>query len=151
MQRKTNEIRIPAIPVTWIVFGFFLPLEGILLWAYHNSPDNWKETIVFGATIVGGAFALYSHMKHIDESRSKAAQKLIERWNNPSSEFELMKDTLRNVNAGKLDVKSVMLTRAANGAIVLPTDMAVRNRVVGLLVSVRKLRCSCGQTTPIMN
>jgi hypothetical protein len=133
MQRKTNEIRIPAIPVTWIVFGLFLPLEGILLWAYHNAPNNWKETIVFGATIVGGAFALYSHMKHIDESRSKAAHKLIERWNNPSSKFELMKDTLRNVNAGKLDVRSLMLTRAANGAIVLPADMAMRNRVVGLL------------------
>jgi len=133
MPRKTNEIRIPAIPVIWIVFGLFLPLEGVLLWAYHNAPDNWKETIIFGATIIGGAFALYSHMKHIDETRSKAAQKLIERWNNPSAEFELMKDTLRKVNAGTLDVTSVMLTRAANGAIVLPADMPARNRVVGLL------------------
>jgi hypothetical protein len=133
MQRKTSEIRIPAIPVIWIVFGLFLPLEGVLLWAYHTAPNNWKETIIFGATIVGGAFALYSHMKHIDETRSRAAQKLIERWNNPSAEFELMKDTLRNVRAGTLNVTTVMLTRAANGAIVLPQDMAARNRVVGLL------------------
>lgn len=44
-----------------------------------------------------------------------------------------MKDTLRSVYAGTLDPKSVMLTRTASGAIVLPTDIATRNRVVGLL------------------
>lgn len=133
MALKTPEIRIPAVSVIWVVFCFFLPIEGALLWAYHNAPKNWQETIIFGATIVGGAFALYGHMKHIEDNRSQAAQRLIERWNNPSAEFELMKDTRRNAYAGTLDPKTVMQTRLPTGAIVLPTDMATRNRVVGLL------------------
>jgi hypothetical protein len=128
-----KTIRIPAIPVIWIVMGLFLPIEGVLLWAYHTASREWKDTIVFGATVVGGAFALYGHMKHIEGRRDQYAQKLIERWNDPSPEFELMKDTLRNVYAGTLNLASVMRTRTAAGQIVLPNDMVTRNRVVGLL------------------
>lgn len=127
-----KKIQLPAIPVIWIVLGSFLPIEAILLGLYISRPA-WREPIVFGATIVGGAFALYSHMKHIDETRARYAQRLMERWNNPSPEFELWKDTLRNVYAGKLDPAKFARTRLANGEIVLPADLETRNRIVGLL------------------
>jgi hypothetical protein len=64
-----KTIRIPAIPVIWIVMGLFLPIEGVLLWACHTASQEWKDTIVFGATVVGGAFALYGHMKHYATGR----------------------------------------------------------------------------------
>jgi hypothetical protein len=39
-----KTIRIPAIPVIWIVI---LPIEGVLLWAYHTASKEWKDTIIF--------------------------------------------------------------------------------------------------------
>lgn len=131
MARKI-DVKLPAIPVIWVVLGFFLPIEGFLLWQFRVHPE-WRETIVFGATIVGGAFVLFSHMKHIEENREKYAQKLIERWNSPSPEFELWKDTLRSAYAGTLDPKKYIRTRSITGAIQLPADLVTRNRIVGIL------------------
>lgn len=128
-----TKIQLPAIPVNWIVFGLFIPIECALLATYHFASKEWKDTIIFGATIVGAAFALYGHLQHIEEQRAAYAQRLIARWNSPSPAFELWKDALRNVYSGALDPRSVMRTRSATGQLVLPEDMQTRNRIAGLL------------------
>lgn len=128
-----QKLRIPAIPIIWIIFALFIPLECVLLVAFHLAPKEWRETIVFGATIVAGAFALYGHLKHIEEKQAEYAQILIARWSTPNVEFELWKDALRDVYSGKLHPRSVMRTRSPGGQIVLPDDMKTRNRIAGLL------------------
>jgi len=123
------------IQVIWIVLGFFLAIEGILLWQFQIHREL-RETIVFGATIVGGAFVLYSHMKHSEENREKYAQKLIERWNSPSPEFEKWKDRLREAYAGKLELNKYIRKRSGTEEIVLPAeekDREIRNQIVGIL------------------
>ncbi|MBV9404815.1 MAG: DUF4760 domain-containing protein [Acidobacteriaceae bacterium] len=129
----SQKLRLPPIPVLWVVFALFVPLEIGLLLAFHFAPKEWKETIVFGASIVAGAFALYGHLKHVEEKRAEYAQVLIARWSTPNPEFEFWKDALRDVYSGRLYPRSVMRTRSPGGQIVLPDDMKTRNRIAGLL------------------
>ena len=69
------------ISAKWIIVSSFLILEGILvvIFNYHNDHD--RETIAFTATVLGGAFALYTYLQGLDEKRSQNAHHLIERWN----------------------------------------------------------------------
>lgn len=128
-----QKLRLPPIPVMWVVLAFFVPLELALLIAFHFASEQWKQTIIFGASIVAGAFALYGHLKHIEEKRAEYAHALIARWSTPNAEFELWKDALRDAYSGRLYPRSVMRTRSPGGQIVLPDDMKTRNRIAGLL------------------
>ena len=131
---KTPEIRIPSIPVIWIVLAIFLPIEAVLVYCYHNADDHMKSTIVFAASVVGGAFALYSHMKHIEEVRVTYAAKLIERWGSAAPNVEGWKDLLRDITAGKINnVEQFARRREADEKIVLPEELGTRSKIVGLL------------------
>jgi hypothetical protein len=51
------------ISLLWLSLIAFAIIELALLCAYHYSDNHWQNTIVFGASIVAGAFALFSYMK----------------------------------------------------------------------------------------
>jgi hypothetical protein len=130
---KTKEV-IPSIPVLWVVLLLFLPIEVLAVYCYHVASEAWKNTIVFGASVVAGAFGLYSHMKHIEEVRVMYAAKPIERWGSSSTNVDSWKDLLRDVTAGTITkVAQYARTREANDKIVLPKteDLIVRSKIVG--------------------
>lgn len=131
---KTPGITIPPMPVIWVVLALFLPIEGLAVYFYHVSSEAWKSTIVFAASVVGGAFALYSHLKHIEEVRVVYAAKLIERWGSPLATVDSWKDLLRDITAGKIiNVEQYARKREPDGKMVLPDDLTTRSKIIGLL------------------
>ncbi|HZU26031.1 MAG TPA: DUF4760 domain-containing protein [Bryobacteraceae bacterium] len=87
-----TRINLPALSVAWLATCLFALAECALWWMYHY---RWydRESIAFLATITGGAFALFAYLKGIEEKRSHAADKLIQRWNEPS--FRAIIDSTR--------------------------------------------------------
>ena len=78
-----TKISLPPLSVAWLATCLFALAEAVLWWMYNY---RWydRESIAFLATITGGAFALFAYLKGIEEKRSHAADKLIQRWNDPS-------------------------------------------------------------------
>jgi len=63
------------------VVGLFVAFEAVMLTAYHFETDRNRATIVFGGTVIAGAFALYAFLQGVEQRRSETAQALIQRWN----------------------------------------------------------------------
>jgi hypothetical protein len=99
------------IPWRWMVLSLFLLFEGVILAVFHFQPEKNRATIVFFATIVAGAFALYTYIQGIEERRALNAHALIRRWNSP--EMLSMRLVLREITENRLDPDS--LKRAAKG------------------------------------
>lgn len=124
-----RKIRID-IPLVWLVVGSFCLIEMLILWAFHRAGDeHWRQNYVFGASLVAGAFGLYSYMKGIEEERSQRADKLIERWNNPT--LAALKNRLRAVIEQQLDPSSIM--RNAKGVQLTKDILEARADLIGLL------------------
>ena len=70
----------PRISLVWLGTCSFAALELMCLWAYHF---RWydRESILFLASITGGAFVLYSYLRGVEDKFSQAADKFVERWN----------------------------------------------------------------------
>lgn len=99
------------ISLKWLIVSLFLILEGILvvIFNYHNDHD--RETIAFTATVLGGAFALYSYLEGIEEKRIQHAYHLIERWNNV--EMLNVRLALLDVVEGRIDATKLIRNDAA--------------------------------------
>jgi len=117
-----------TIPGRWIIVGLFAIIEAALLVSFHYQDDHNRATTVFGATIVGGAFALYTYLQGIEERRAKYAQDLLERWNR--AEMLPVRAVLREITENRINPSELM--RTANGS---PTDAvdAKRACVVAVL------------------
>jgi hypothetical protein len=122
----TLKIQIPLI---WIAVVLFGAIELALLYGYHNSDTHWQNTIVFGASIVAGAFALFSYLKGIEQKRSAAASRIIERWNNPM--MTPYKDVMRSIRSGKVSVEP--LKRKSREDPLTPEAAEIRSKMQVLL------------------
>jgi hypothetical protein len=103
------NIRIPWI---WVTVGLFLLIELLLLWAFDRQDDRHRATLLFGATIVAGAFALYSYLHRIQEQRFKEAGKMMMRWNAPERVANRM--IMANVTDGLFDISTIRRLHAAH-------------------------------------
>lgn len=74
------NIRIPWI---WLTVGLFLSIELVLLCGFARFDDRNRAVVLFGATVVGAAFALYSYLHRTQEHRFAEAGKMMQRWNAP--------------------------------------------------------------------
>ena len=116
------------IPSRWMVVGLFVIFETVMLIGFHFRNDRDRATIVFGATVIAGGFALYTFLQGIEERRSRNAQELIQRWN--SAELVPMRLVLREITENRLDPDT--LKRPAKGEITAETDEK-RGRLVTIL------------------
>jgi hypothetical protein len=89
-----KKIKIPPLSVVWVATSLFALVEAWFWWMYNYKWFD-RESIAFLATITAGAFALFGYLKGIEEKRSGAADKLIERWNAPS--FRAIIDAARAI------------------------------------------------------
>ena len=103
------NIRIPWI---WVTVGLFLLIELLLLWAFDRQDDRHRATLLFGATIVAGAFALYSYLHRIQEKRFKEAGRMMKRWNAP--ERLVNRVIMANVTDGLFDISTIRRLHAAH-------------------------------------
>ncbi len=99
-QQYPDDLRIqwPAVPKgspIRVVVPAFVIAGLFLAWLYQGASPNGKQTIVFCASVLGGAFALYSYLWNVEQSRSELAHQLIQRWNDPT--LEAQKEILREV------------------------------------------------------
>ena len=46
-----------------MVVGLFVIFETVMLVAFNSQTDRNRATIVFGATVIAGAFALYTYLQ----------------------------------------------------------------------------------------
>ncbi|MBI3680992.1 MAG: DUF4760 domain-containing protein [Acidobacteria bacterium] len=98
--------------------------------AYHHVAASWEKTIVFGATIVGGAFVLYSHLSGLDQKRAERAESLCARWQ--TKDLADSKDIFAKVKSGSMNAVDYACEKKG-GKLVLPTDMDTRRKIVALL------------------
>jgi len=111
-----------------MVVGLFLAFEAAMLIAFNGPGDSNRATIVFGATIVAGGFALYTYLHGNEERRADNAQRLIQRWNSP--DMVATRLVLREITENRLD--PITLQRPAKGEITRETDEK-RGRLVAIL------------------
>jgi hypothetical protein len=93
-------IRI-AVPWTWVRILVFVFIEAVLLVVYYFQPRDLREGTLFGATIVAGAFALYSYLRGIDDRRTQEAGRMIARWNAPDR--VKARNTMHQITEGQID------------------------------------------------
>lgn len=127
------RFQLPPNPLIRLFMGLFVLLEGALLYMHYEASDDGKSTIVFGATVVGGAFAFYAYLRDIKDKRGERADRLIERWNSTDPELEKRKDVLRSVMTGALDPRQFMRVRGSQRTINMPEDTKTRAKIIGLL------------------
>ena len=101
-----------------MVVGLFVIFETVMLVAFNSQTDRNRATIVFGATVIAGAFALYTYLQGIEERRAQHAHQIIQRWN--SAEMLPMRLVLREITEDRLDPDT--LKRSARGEISAETD-----------------------------
>jgi hypothetical protein len=102
-----------TIPLLWAAVLLFVASEGILLYEFHNADAKWKQTIVFGASIVAGAFGLFSYLKGIEQGRRQTAERLIDKWTDPG--MTPLRDLVREITEGQTLTSTLM--RTTKGAI----------------------------------
>jgi hypothetical protein len=90
----------------WVLLVLFLVVEFGLVRAFHHATKDNRETIAFGATVVGAAFALYTYMRGIDESRAQVSHHLIERWTSP--DMVPMRAVLMDILEKRLDPSTLV-------------------------------------------
>lgn len=117
------------IPLVWLVVGPFLIIEVLLLAFFIRVNHEAHEEILFGASIVGGAFALYTYLKGIEERRTMAADELIKRWNDPS--FNSMKRCIREICEETINPSD--LFRAKKGEHMEEHRLLLRSELVAIL------------------
>ena len=125
MAGRNVQVRVPW---TWARVLLFLLVEIALLIVYNFAPRD-RETIVFGATIIAGAFALYSYLRGIEDRRMQAASKMIERWNAPDR-TEARK-TMNLISESLLDPDS--LQRTSKGQPIPAEHLSARLNLVSSL------------------
>jgi hypothetical protein len=117
------------ISIVWLVVVPFVLIECALFVFFLKVGHEAHEDIIFGASIVAGAFALFSYVKGIDESRTQAADRIIERWNNP--DLSQMKRCVREICEGLFDPTAV--ARDPKGAPLGEDALRLRADVVAIL------------------
>ena len=118
-----------TIPLLWAAVLMFVASEGILLYEFHNADAKWKQTIVFGASIVAGAFGLFSYLKGIEQGRRQTAERLIDKWTDPG--MTPLRDLVREITEGQTLTSTLM--RTTKGAILGGDELQARSKVVGML------------------
>lgn len=126
MPSRTARFEVPWI---WARVGLFIAIEGVLLVVYHFQPPAIRETIIFGATIVGAAFALYSYLRGIEDRRLQEAGRMIERWNAPDRSD--IRKTMNDIAEGHIDPKT--LGRIEKGRKILESEEVKRLHVIAAL------------------
>lgn len=101
-----------------MVVGLFVLFEGTMLLAFHFQTGRNRETIVFGATALAGAFALYTFIQGMEERKAVTAQALIRCWNSP--DMVPMRLVLREITENRLD--AALLKRPVKGDMAPGTD-----------------------------
>jgi hypothetical protein len=117
------------ISIVWLVVAPFVLIECGLFLFYLSVGHEAHEAIVFGASIVAGAFALFSYVKGIDERRTQAADRIIERWNNP--DLSQIKRCVREICEGLFDPSRV--ARSPKGEALSEDALKLRADVVAIL------------------
>jgi len=91
-----------SVPI--LVLIAILAIAAVAIHTRANAVN--RETINFAASLAGGMAAIYALLLSVQTSRSSAARKLIERWNNPSfAEYRL--EAGEAVQAGSLDKRNL--------------------------------------------
>src|ERR1700722_14844337 len=117
------------VPWIWTRVCFFLLVEAVLLAVYSFQPSRVREAIVFGATIVGAVFALYTFLRSIEDRRTQEAARVIERWNAP--ERSAIRRTLNEITEGQIDPST--LGRTAKGEEIAGDHRDKRMHIVAAL------------------
>jgi Domain of unknown function (DUF4760) len=117
------------ISIVWLVVAPFVVIECALFLFFLHVGHEAHEEIIFGASIVAGAFALFSYVKGIDERRTQAADRIIERWNNP--DLSQIKRCVREICEGLFDPTRV--ARDAKGTPLAEDALKLRADVVAIL------------------
>ncbi len=117
------------ISIVWLVVVPFVLIECALFAVYLSVGHDAREALAFGASIVACAFALFAYMKGLEERRTKAADKIIERWNNPN--LSPMKRYIREICEGSFD--SMKVARNPKGDPLSEDLLAIRADVVSIL------------------
>jgi len=112
----------------WLVVVLFVLGEVPLVIAYHRAPTAWQSTIVFAASVLGGAFALFSYLKNIEEQRRQASDRLVQRWNEPS--LAPLKEPLREILEGRLQTATL---QRGPGVTLTADVLKSRSAVVNIL------------------
>lgn len=89
----------------WITVGLFVAIESILMYEFARLDDSHRAVVLFGATVVGGAFALYSYLQGIQEKRFGEAGKMMERWNAPERLMNRL--VIADVTDGNFDLDKI--------------------------------------------
>ncbi|HXM42620.1 MAG TPA: DUF4760 domain-containing protein [Bryobacteraceae bacterium] len=117
------------IPLKWIILFLFLGIEALILRLFAVSPEKDRAVIAFGGTVVAGAFALFVYMQGVEAQQSRAADKLFERWNNPT--MAAYKNTGRDIRRGILD--PITLARTSQNVVFAEPQKTQRTELLGLL------------------
>jgi hypothetical protein len=117
------------ISIVWLVVVPFVLIECGLFVVFLKVGHEAHEDIIFGASIVAGAFALFSYVKGIDEKRTQAADRIIERWNSP--DLNQVKRCVREICEGIFDPTRV--ARNPKGEPLSDDALKLRADVVAIL------------------
>jgi hypothetical protein len=94
-----------SIPWIWFNVGLFLLIELGLLGYFSSADDRHRAVLLFLATVIAGAFALYSFLKGIEEHRISQAGKMMERWNAPDR--VAIRIVMADVTDGNFDLEKI--------------------------------------------
>lgn len=109
--------------------GLFLLSETVLLWVYNEENDRTRATILFAATIVAGAFALYSYLHRIQEHRFSEAGRMMQRWNAPDR--VAIRTVMAHITEGNFDI--CRIERKTQGHVFEDDDHKLRIQVLSAL------------------
>ena len=82
----------------------------MICWHQRLGPSG-RDTLKFGAALLGGVTAIYALLLNVQARRGSAATKFIERWNDPK--FEECRKAISATLDGEFDKIEVHTTRHA--------------------------------------
>lgn len=120
---------VRSISLVWMGTGVFLLLEFCCLWVYHF---RWydRDSILFFATAMGGAFALFSFLKGIEEKRREFAQELIKSWSEPDMQSAIK--AIRRYAQGATGSEAYARP-AFDADVAVEADKATRDEIFAIL------------------
>jgi Domain of unknown function (DUF4760) len=118
-----------SISRIWAIVGLFLLVQFFLLAIYHRSRDRDRQTVAFAASIVAGAFALYTYLQGLEQKQNECAEKLIERWNVPA--VLPLRKPIREITEGLLDAGN--FERSKRGDKLSEEQLGLRSDIVAIL------------------
>jgi hypothetical protein len=124
-----SRVKFPELPLVWLITVLFAIVEAFLWWMYNFKKWIERDSIAFLATITAGGFALFVYMKGVEEKKSQAADKLLDRWNNPN--LADYKNIGRDIRRGIVD--PLKLARTNPNDVFAEPEKTQRAQLLGLL------------------